>query len=262
MLDVCLLGTGGMMPLPGRALTSLYAAYDGGALLVDCGEGTQTSIRKAGLSFLAIDAIAITHFHADHISGLPGVIQSIAWAGRRDVLHIYGPEGLSHTAKRLLSVLPELSFPMEFHEFSRGTEARFPCGDLAVTAIPLNHGMLCFGYHVCSRNGSRLLYATDTRPVPELEKYGAGADLLILEGMFAEPEKLPRARESHHMMMEEAACIAARARAGELWLTHFSPANPEPEAVLQTLQERFPNTHIGRDGMRKTLKTIDSDLDL
>ena len=80
MIDVCLLGTGGMMPLPHRALTSLYVRCGGSALLIDCGEGTQTAIRNAGLRFKPIDAIFISHFHADHISGLPGLCSH--WATR------------------------------------------------------------------------------------------------------------------------------------------------------------------------------------
>ena len=74
MLDICLLGTGGMMPLPYRWLTSLMTRYNGSSLLVDCGEGTQIAIREKGWSFKPIDIICITHFHGDHISGLPGIL--------------------------------------------------------------------------------------------------------------------------------------------------------------------------------------------
>ena len=74
MLDICLLGTGGMLPLPYRYLTSLMVRYNGSSILIDCGEGTQNSIRIKGLSFKPIDVICITHFHADHISGLPGML--------------------------------------------------------------------------------------------------------------------------------------------------------------------------------------------
>ena len=77
MLDVCLLGTGGMLPLPGRWLTSLFLKYNGSGLLIDCGEATQIAMKEAGISNYDIDTICFTHFHADHISGLPGMLLSI-----------------------------------------------------------------------------------------------------------------------------------------------------------------------------------------
>ena len=74
MLDVCLLGTGGMMPLPYRWLTSMFARYNGSNLLIDCGEGTQIAIKEKGFGYKQIDTICFTHFHADHISGLTGIL--------------------------------------------------------------------------------------------------------------------------------------------------------------------------------------------
>ena len=72
MLDVCLLGSGGMMPLPYRWLTALMTRYNGSQLLIDCGEGTQIALKEKGWSFKPIDVICFTHYHGDHISGLPG----------------------------------------------------------------------------------------------------------------------------------------------------------------------------------------------
>ena len=82
MLDVCLLGTSGMMPLPGRWLTSLMLRYNGSSLLIDCGEGTQVAVKEKGWSFKPIDILCITHFHADHISGLPGLLLTMALLAR------------------------------------------------------------------------------------------------------------------------------------------------------------------------------------
>ena len=76
MLDICLLGTGGMMPLPRRWLTSLMTRYNGSNLMIDCGEGTQVAVKEKGWSFKPIDTICFTHYHADHISGLPGMLLS------------------------------------------------------------------------------------------------------------------------------------------------------------------------------------------
>ena len=82
MLDVCLLGTGGMMPLPYRWLTALMTRFNGSSLLIDCGEGTQVAIKEKGWSFKPIDVICFTHYHGDHISGLPGLLLTMGNADR------------------------------------------------------------------------------------------------------------------------------------------------------------------------------------
>ena len=296
MIDVCLLGTGGMMPLPNRALTSLYVRCNGRAVLIDCGEGTQTAIRRACLRFKPIETILITHFHADHISGLPGLLLTLGNEGRTEPLHMYGPVGLERVVNSLRVIVGELPFEIVFHELKTGDETNFSCGGLEGMAFPLDHGMPCFGYRLElkrpgrfdpvrakkrgvpvvlwsrlqkgealegyvpedvlgeSRTGLKLLYATDSRPVPRLTELADHANLLILEGMFGQPEKLARAKEARHMLMQEAAQIALEAKAQQLWLTHFSPANPEPEQFLEGLQNIFPDTCIGTDGLYMELR--------
>lgn len=100
MLDVCLLGTGGMMPLPYRWLTSLMMRYNGSSILIDCGEGTQIAIKEKGWSFKPIDVICFTHFHGDHISGLPGLLLTMGNADRKEPLTLIGPRGLEKGSGR------------------------------------------------------------------------------------------------------------------------------------------------------------------
>ena len=86
MIDVCLLGTGGMMPLPYRYLTALMVRYNGKGIMIDCGEGTQVALRKKGWSPKPIDMMLFTHYHADHISGLPGMLLTMGNAERTEPL--------------------------------------------------------------------------------------------------------------------------------------------------------------------------------
>lgn len=145
MIDVCLLGCGGMLPLPERALTSLYVRYNGHSLLIDCGEGTQTAIRRAGLKFKPIDAILITHFHADHIAGLPGMLLTMGNDGRTAPVTIYGGEGLTEIVRALCVIAPEITFPVHVCELS-GEYVRFQCIGLTVEAFGLEHRVPCYGY--------------------------------------------------------------------------------------------------------------------
>ena len=97
MLDICLLGTGGMMPLPYRRLTACMTRFNGHSLLIDCGEGTQVAIKERGWSVKPLDAICFTHFHADHVSGLPGLLLTLGNAERTEPLLIIGPKiGRAH----------------------------------------------------------------------------------------------------------------------------------------------------------------------
>lgn len=147
MLDVCLLGTGGTMPMPERALTSLIVRYMGNNILIDCGEGTQVMIRKSGFSMKRIDAILITHFHADHTAGLPGLLLSIGKAERSGPVKIIGGKGVSYIVKSLCVIAPELPFDIECIEIEKPYES-FTLNELRIETILLNHSMPCYGYSI------------------------------------------------------------------------------------------------------------------
>ena len=146
MLDICLLGSGGMMPLPYRWLTALMVRYNGSSLLIDCGEGTQIAIKEKGWSFKPIDVICFTHYHGDHISGLPGLLLTMGNAERTEPLTLIGPKGLERVVNALRVIAPELPFPIIYKEIN-GNEETFELADgYRLKAFRVNHGILGYGY--------------------------------------------------------------------------------------------------------------------
>ena len=145
MLDVCLLGCGGMMPLPYRYLTALMTRFNGSSMLIDCGEGTQVAIKEKGWSFKPIDVICFTHYHGDHISGLPGLLLTMGNADRREPLTLIGPKGLERVVTALRVIAPELPFPIHCVEIE-GTEQTFEMNGYRLKAFRVNHNVLCYGY--------------------------------------------------------------------------------------------------------------------
>ena len=292
MLELCLLGTGGMLPLPYRALTSLMVRYNGSSILIDCGEGTQNQIRLQGWSFKPIDVICITHFHADHISGLPGMLLTMGNAERTEPLTMIGPKGLEHVVNSLRIIAPELPFEIKFIELEQPEEVIEICG-LRIRAFRVNHRVTCYGYNIeldragkfdaararalglpvqywsllqkgetvdyegnvytsdmvmgSPRKGLKVTYCTDTRPVDAIAECAKDADLFICEGMYAEKEKIVKAKQYKHMTFYEAADMAKRAGVKELWLTHFSPSLVHAEDYMPQVRGIFANAYLGKD---------------
>ena len=293
MLDVCLLGTAGMMPLPYRWLTSLMLRYNGSSLLIDSGEGTQIAIKEAGLSFKPIDILCVTHFHADHISGLPGLLLTMGYADRTEPLTIIGPKGLTRVVEALRTIAPELPFEIICRELKEPNEV-IEMNGYEINAFRVQHKVVCYGYSVeihragkfsverakeqdvpmklwsrlqkgetikqdgitytpqmvlgAPRKGLKVTYCTDTRPLDSIGEAAKDSDLFICEGMYAEKEKLAKAKQYKHMTFYEAADMAKRANVQELWLTHFSPSLVRPQEYLPEVQKIFPNAHLGKDG--------------
>ena len=147
MLDICLLGTGGMMPLPYRWLTSMMARCSGSNLLIDCGEGTQVALKEKGWSPKPIDVICFTHYHGDHISGLPGLLLTMGNADRKEPLTLIGPKGLERVVTALRVIAPELPFEIKFIEITQ-PEQTFELNGYRLKAFRVNHNVVCYGYTI------------------------------------------------------------------------------------------------------------------
>ncbi len=154
MLDICLLGTSGMMPLPNRWLTALMTRFNGSSLLIDCGEGTQIAIKEKGWSFHPIDIICFTHYHGDHISGLPGLLLTMGNADRTEPVTMIGPKGLERVVNALRVIAPELPFEIKFIEISESFE-EFHINGYIIQAFKVNHNVTCYGYNVLIERGGK-----------------------------------------------------------------------------------------------------------
>ena len=147
MLDLCLLGCGGTKPLPGRWLTSLYIRYNGHGILIDCGEGTQIAMASAGISPHDTDLILITHYHGDHILGLPGLLMSMGMSGRTAPVTIAGPKRLTEVVNSLC-IVAGFPFDLSGIELS-GNSASFDFekdSPLHIHAFAVHHSVPCYGY--------------------------------------------------------------------------------------------------------------------
>lgn len=143
MIDLVLLGTGGGMPMPNRYLSSCYLNYKGKKILIDCGEGTQVSMRIAKCGFKDIDVICITHIHGDHIIGLPGLLGTIGNSGRIEPLTIIGPKGISEAINGLLVVCKYLPFEINIIENPRNFIFN---QEVDISTLELDHSSPCLGY--------------------------------------------------------------------------------------------------------------------
>jgi ribonuclease Z len=150
MLDIILPGTGGMLPSDTRWLSCCWLESQGSAVLIDCGEGTQIALKKQNLRLGNVNTLLITHFHADHVSGLPGLLLSLGNYGKTSPLLIAGPRGLGKIVNALLIIAPNLPFPIEIKELfgdTSGSET-FSNDGFQIESFRLRHGMICLGYKI------------------------------------------------------------------------------------------------------------------
>ena len=305
MPDITLLGTGGMLPLKNRFLTSLYYEHNGKALLIDCGEGTQVAFAQHGLKLSKIEAIFFTHLHADHVTGLPGLLLSLGNTGRSECLPLYCGVSAVTIIKHLLCVTGGLPFDVQIIPINEKKPQSYTFPDidplLTVRTLPLDHRVPCLGYQIElgkkpefqpdqakalnipvqfyktlhagedvwlpdgrfiksaqvtgePRKPLRVTYTTDTLPIPEIAGFAADSDLFICEGMWGSDDKKDSMNEKHHMLMQDACRLAVQAQAKRLWLTHYSPAEKEPEVYAEMLRAIYPDVTISKDGEHITLK--------
>lgn len=158
MLEAILLGCGGGMPTPYRNLSAFMINYMGRKILVDCGEGTQVSMKIVGRGFKTIDVICITHIHGDHIIGLPGLLSTIGNSGKTNPLVIIGPNGIFEAVKSLMYIVGKMPYEIIIIENPKNIDfsdksflEKLPGGfeplNICIKTLELEHSMPCLGYN-------------------------------------------------------------------------------------------------------------------
>ncbi len=156
MIDICLLGCGGGMPMPFRSLSSTLINFKGRKILIDVGEGTQVSMRMVAWGFKSLDVICITHCHGDHIVGLPGLLATLGNSERTSPLTIIGPEGITEVVKGLRVIARYLPYDIniienppkvEFDIGKDGLEVVDEKGKIIMETLQCDHSAPCLGYN-------------------------------------------------------------------------------------------------------------------
>ena len=200
-MEAFVLGCGGMMPLPYRHLTSVLLRRDGDLFLFDGGEGTQVSLRRLNLKWKKINAIFVSHTHADHVTGLPGILMLSAQVDREEPLYIYGPPKIKEyieTSRKVLDmyinypiVVKEIQAPCVVHEEK----------DFVIRAFPLDHTKTCVGYTIEEHERPGEFNPQKARELnvpcgPLWSKLQNGEEVQSLDGKTVKPEEVMGAKRS------------------------------------------------------------------
>ena len=275
MIDFTLLGAAALLPLPERALTAGFLRYQGVSVLLDCGEGTQTAARRAGVNGIGVDVIALTHYHGDHIFGLPGLLQTMLSMGRTEPLWILGPEGLERELRPILTLAGPLPFEVNLREMGKGEglslDQLHPLwpSEATLTAIPTRHRVPSRAYVFSVRRAGRFLPEKAEAlglPKPLWGRLQKG-DRVLLDGREILPEDVtgPERRglklvftgdtsPCPALTFAQAGRLARDAGVRRLWLCHFSQKLKDPEDYLPAAQAYFPDALCGTDGMSISLR--------
>ena len=235
----------------------------------------------------------LTHYHGDHIFGLPGLLQTMGSQNRTAPLLVAGPVGISSVSAAMEVLAGPLPFEVQWQEVRR--DETLQIGPLCVQAIPLQHRVRCLGYKIelpragkfdaakakaaniplaywsllqsgqsvagftpdqvlgSARRGLKLVYATDTAPCEALLNAAQDADLLCMDATYADDADLPKAVLYGHSTCRQAGELAAEANVRRLWLTHYSAAVTDTAPGLAAAQERFAAARAGVDGMQEEM---------
>ncbi|MFW5683914.1 MAG: ribonuclease Z [Spirochaetota bacterium] len=195
-MEAFILGTSGTMPLPSRHLTSVLLRREGELFLFDCGEGTQVSMRRLNLKWKKISAIFISHTHADHVTGLPGMLMLSSQVERDDPLYVIGPPKIRDFVEASRGVLEMyINYEIVVKEIPDPSvkQVVYQGDGFSVRSVPLSHSRTCVGYVLEEDPRPGLFHPerAEERRVPRGPLWGQlqhGASVTLEDGSIVEPD--------------------------------------------------------------------------
>ena len=239
-LDVLFVGTAGSVPTARRGLPSILVRRGGERLLFDCGEGTQRQLlRSVGL--IDLEEVFVTHFHADHVLGLPGMLKTFSLRQRERPLTVYGPPGLERTMAGLGRVIGKTTFPLELVELEANSELRRD--GYRIAAFSVDHPPLAYGYVLVEDERPGHLDVERAAELgvthgPDLGRLQAGEPVRGAEGEVHPEQVLGKARRGRKLALagDSAPCEMTRAAAfgADLLVHEATFMEEEAERALET----------------------------
>src|SRR5919109_3773163 len=255
-LDLVFLGTSGSMPTAQRAPTAMLLRREGERLLFDCAEGTQRQMLRSEIGLVELREIFLTHYHADHYLGLPGMLKTFALRGRETPITIYGPRGLADLFTSLRRIFGKLTYRYELVELDPG--ATLERGEYELVTFPVEHGVNALGYALVERTrpGRFDADAADALGIPEGPERGAlqaGDSVTLPDGRVITPDAVlgpPRPGRKVVIAADTAYArsVAEAARGADLLVHEATFAEEERERARETLHSTaLEAAEIARD---------------
>jgi ribonuclease Z len=244
-LDLVFLGTAGSMPTAQRAPAALLVRRGGERLLFDCAEGTQRQLLRSSVGLVELEEIFVTHFHADHILGLPGLFKTFSLRGRERLLEVYGPRGLVDLLGSLKRVVGKLSYEVRVIELEPGDVLERDGYRLATFGV--SHGVPALGWSLieATRPGRFDVEAADALGVPSGPARGAlqqGESVTSLDGRTVIPDQVlgpPRPGRKIVITGDTAPSetIVEAAWGADVFVTEATFAEEERERAEETMHQ-------------------------
>jgi ribonuclease Z len=250
MPKLVILGTSNAIPDENHDNTHMALVSEGRIVLIDCVNNPIVRLQQAGLDLFQIKDLILTHFHPDHVSGVPALLMNSWLLGRKHPLRIFG---LAHTLDRLRNLMDAYDweswpnfFTVDFHYVSQAMMSPvLEDTEYRILASPVRHLVPTIGLRVEMLQAHQVLaYSCDTEPCQEVVDLASGADVLIHEAT---------GKGIGHSSAEQAGSIARQAEAGRLILIHYPNRDHDPAALVDQAKSTFP----GRVELARDLMTIE-----